>query len=48
MIKKKGKGYKVTDVRTINLIEVNFNFNNKIIARNILNYVEKNHLLPIE
>ena len=48
MIEKKGKGCKVTDLKTINLIEIDFNFNNKIMARNILNYPEKNHLLPIK
>ena len=29
MIKKKGKGNQVGNLRTINLIEANFNFNNK-------------------
>jgi len=48
MIKKKGKGCKVMDLQIINLIEVDFNFNNKIMAKEILTYVEKNCLLLIE
>ena len=48
MIEKKGKGCKVSDLHTINLIEADFNFNSKVIARDILNYLEVNQLLPIE
>ena len=36
MIEKKGKGNLVTDLRTINLIEADFNYVNKVIAREIL------------
>ena len=32
MIEKKGKGYKVSDLHIINLMEVDFNFNNKVIV----------------
>ena len=32
MILKKGKGYIVSDLHTINLMEINFNFNNKVMA----------------
>ena len=46
MIEKKGKGNQVGDLRTINLIKVNFNFNNKVMAKELLNCVEKNNLLP--
>ena len=48
MIKKKSKGCIVSDLRTINLIEVDFNFNNKIIARDVLRYADDNELLPKE
>ena len=36
------------DVRMINLIEANFNFNNKVIARLIIKCTEENNLLPAE
>ena len=36
MIEKKGKSNLVTDLRTINLIKVDFNYANKVIAREIL------------
>ena len=48
MIEKKGKGNRVRDLRTINLIEVDFNFNNKIIAKELLTCMEQNNLLPNE
>ena len=45
IIKKKGKGNKIGNLRTINLMEADFNFNNKIIARDILYCTEQNDLL---
>ena len=48
MIEKKGKGNLVKDLKTINLSEVDFNFNNKIMARIIMNCAEVNNLLPKE
>ena len=48
MIEKKSKGNKVKDIRIINLLEVDFNFNNKILARITIDYVESNQLLPEE
>jgi hypothetical protein len=45
IIEKKGKGNKVGNLRTINLIEADFNFNNKIIIREILFCIERNKLL---
>ena len=46
MIAKKGKSNLVKDLRTINLMEANFNFNNKVVARLIMNCAEENKLLP--
>ena len=48
MIEKKGKGNKVGDLRTINLMEAGFNFNNKTMTRDILYCAERNDLLPKE
>ena len=48
MIEKKGKGNRVGDLSTINLIEVDFNFNNKVLARELLKSIEENNLLPKE
>lgn len=48
MIAKKGKGCMVSYLRTINLTEVDFNFNNKIMARDVLRCAEENELLPKE
>ena len=48
IIEKKGKGNQVGNLRTINLIEVNFNFNSKIMAREILRCRERNGLLSKE
>ena len=48
MIEKKGKGNRVGDLRIINLMEADFNFNNKMIAKDILYYTKKNNLLPKE
>ena len=45
MIEKKGKGNQVEDLRTINLIEVDFNFNNKVMAEELLACIEKNNLI---
>ena len=33
MIEKKGKGNKVRDLRILNLLEANFNFNNKFMEK---------------
>ena len=46
MIKKKGKGNLIRDLRTINLMEANFNFINKVMARLIMNCAEYNKILP--
>ena len=46
IIKKKRKGNLVKDLRMISLIEANFNFNNKVMARLIMNCAEANKLLP--
>jgi hypothetical protein len=48
MIVKKRKKNKVRDLRTINLIEVNFNYNNKVLAWKLLRCIEENGLLPKE
>jgi len=48
MIEKNGKGNHVYDLRIINLIEADFNFNNKTIAKDILLCTERNKLLPKE
>ena len=48
MIEKKGKSNWVGDLRTINLMEVDFNFNNKVIAKELLVCIEKNNLIPDE
>jgi hypothetical protein len=48
IIEKKGKGCIVSDLCTINLMEVDFNFNNKIIAWDILQCTKINELLLIE
>ena len=48
MIEKKGKGNLVKDLRIINLIEADFNFNNKIMARMVMQYIEDNKLIPQE
>ena len=48
MIEKKGKINLVKDLYTINLIEADFNFNNKVIARLLIRYVEKNKLILAE
>ena len=45
MIQKKGKGNKVEELHTINLTEVDFNFNNKIMVRDLLYCAESNNLL---
>ena len=48
MIEKRGKGNLVSNLRTINLMEVDFNFNNKVISRALMYCAEKNHLIPME
>ena len=48
MIKKKGKECMVPNLQTINLMEVDFNFNNKIMARDMLRYAEENKLFTKE
>ena len=45
IIEKKGKRNRVGNLRTINLMEADFNFNNKIMAREVLFCMEKNKLL---
>ena len=45
MIAKKGKDNLVKDLQTINFMEADFNFNNKVMARLIINYAEENKLL---
>ena len=48
MIKKKGKGNLVQNLRTINLMETDFNFNNKVMGKTTIECAEKNNLLPKE
>ena len=48
MIEKKEKGNLVKDLYTINLMEVDFNFNNKILAHLVMKFVEETHLIPEE
>ena len=45
IIEKKGKENFTKDLRTINLIEANFNFNNSVIARATLECAEQNGLI---
>ena len=45
IVEKKGKGNQVGDLRIINLIEVDFKFNNKVLARDLLRCTEENDLL---
>ena len=40
MIEKKGKGNQVSDLRIINLMKADFNFNNKTLAKEVLRYGE--------
>ena len=42
MIEKKDKGNLVQNLQTINLIEADFNYTNKVIAREILRCTKKN------
>ena len=44
IIQKKGKGDWVQDLYIINLIKVGFNFNNKVIAKIIMEYAEQKKL----
>ena len=48
MVLKKGKGYQVKNLKTINLIEADFNFNNKVIVKIIVEYVDYNYYVPKE
>ena len=48
IIEKKEKGCRIHNLHTINLMEADSNFNNKIIAKNLLRYAKENNLLPIE
>ena len=48
MIEKKGKGVEVENLRTINLMECDFNFSNKVIGREVGKCAEENKLLPKE
>ena len=41
MIAKKGKGNHIRDLCTINLVEANFNFNNKIMAKQSLTVLKE-------
>ena len=45
MITKKGKENAIKDPCTIDLIEADFNFSNKILARLIINCAEMNGLI---
>lgn len=45
---KKGKGNLVPDLRTINLLEADCNFNNKVMGKDVARCAEENHLLPKE
>ena len=48
MIQKSGKQPEVEKLRTINLLECEFNFNNKIMGRAVGECAERNNLLPKE
>ena len=48
MIQKIGKQPEVEKLRTINLLESDFNFNNKIMGRAVRECAERNKLLPKE
>ena len=48
IIEKKGKENLVSDLRTINLMEVDFNNNNKIMARMVTKCAKENKLLSKE
>ena len=48
IIVKKGKGNIVNDLYTMNLIEADFNFINKVLAKLTMECTERNKLLPIE
>jgi len=48
IILKKGKGDQVQDLRTINLIEADFNFNKKLLAKDTMRCAEVNKLLSQE
>lgn len=45
---EKGKGVLTKNLRTICLLEADFNFNNKVLAKQIMHCAERNHNLPQE
>ena len=48
MIEKKGTGDNVADSQIISLAEGDFNYNNKTLARELLQCAEENNVLPVE
>ena len=48
MIEEKGKGNKVRDLRTLNLLEADFNLNNKVMSKTALEFIKRNGILPPE
>ena len=48
IIEKKNKDNLIRDLRIINLIEANFHFNNKVMARLTINCAEYNKILLAE
>ena len=48
MIEKKGKGIQVEDLRTIQLLQAESNFNNKKVGRDTMQTAEANKLIPRE
>ena len=48
IIQKKGKGDYIKNLCTLNQIEADFNFNNKVIARMIMECAEFNKCIPKE
>ena len=45
MIEKKGKGNRFRDLRVLNLLEADFNSNNKVMAKTTLECAERNGIL---
>ena len=48
IIEKEGKDNRVSNLRIINLIEADFNFNNKVIVKVVVKCIESNKLIPKE
>ena len=48
MIKKKDQVERVDKLRTIALLEADFNFNNKLLGKTTLNLAENNNLIAKE